>query len=155
MAKRPAMVPQRIGAGGAYSTKFEFSAFETFSSFGDDIGQFQFISENLSEFLKRHIDFERVLAWAVTCFSLPRAFRVTLSYLITWRAVALSDTTVLPLAILEAWNVDLRYRDGHSVVPLASNQLALRDVAPKVLADASPYDISKASLVRVDSLHGG
>src|SRR6185312_8315635 len=65
-------------------------------------------------------------------------------------AVALTGAPLLPIGEAEARDVDLRDRDRDQVLPLASDQLPLRDVLAEVLPDAPADDAAEPRVVLVD-----
>src|SRR5690606_38206386 len=65
-------------------------------------------------------------------------------------ALALADPALVA-AVAEVGNVDGRHRDGHEVLPLLADHLALLDEAPQVLLDLAAHDRLEAGVVLLDA----
>src|SRR5690606_19671175 len=69
---------------------------------------------------------------------------------VTWIAIALAHASLALLAKGEPRNLNLRDGDGHQVLALFSDHLAMRNVIAKPLADLPANDIAKSGVVALD-----
>jgi len=83
------------------------------------------------------------LAFALARLAFAR-LRLTLAHLIADLALALPDATLLVLAELEVGDVDPRQGNGDELLPLATDEVARRDEAAKLLLDFAADDFAES-----------
>src|SRR4051794_3550566 len=98
-------------------------------------GQFEFLRQNLREFVHREIDFEDVTTGGIS--GLPGAVLIHIpgSERLARLAFSLPDTTGVATAEPEVRHFDLRDRNADKVLSLFADQLTLRNVFLQVLLD--------------------
>ena len=75
---------------------------------------------------------------------------IALAQAVAHVALPLPHAAAVLAAEAEARPVDLRQRDRDQILPLAPDQLALRDVLAQVLLDLPAHDVAEAAMVWVD-----
>ena len=116
-----------------------------------DARQLQLLAHDLGQLFQRQLDLQRVLARLIARLARAVGVRVTLAQAVADVAGPLPDAAPVLAAEAEARPVDLRQRDRDQILPLAPDQLALRDVLPQVLFDLPADDVAEAAVIRIDS----
>src|SRR5205814_524590 len=85
------------------------------------------LAHDLGQLFERQLDLQRVLARLIARLARAVGVRVTLAQAVADVAGPLPDAAPVLAAEAEARPVDLRQRDRDQILPLAPDQLALRD----------------------------
>ncbi len=126
-------------------------ALQSFVAARFDLRQLKLLAHDLSELLKREIDFELVLSALISRLTFALALLwLALPDGITRFAVPLSKAALFLVSETETRNLDLRQRDSDSVLPFTADHLAVGHVLLEVVLDLPFYDVSKTSMIAPD-----